>query len=112
VDAPYQRGFFDFVSRCLEDLDLHRLLAHQSFELADALVCGPELTSGHHVVVRRDGSGAPLIDQLRPTPDDRGLDIELATELCPRQSLAHDAIDLIVLPFGTEMPPPVRPPPM
>jgi hypothetical protein len=63
-------AFFDFVSRLLEDFNLHRLLPHQSFELPDALLGGPQLTGRHDVLIRRHRRGTPPVDQMLPAPND------------------------------------------
>jgi hypothetical protein len=71
---------FDFLARGLEDLDLHRLPAERALELANSLLRLAQLERRHDVPVRRDRRLAAALDQLLPAPDDRRIDVELATE--------------------------------
>src|SRR6266487_1356692 len=77
--------FFYQLPGRFQDLDGHRLLAHQTLQILDLLLELPNSTGRNHVLSCSHRRRPAPIDQVHPIAQDRGLNLQLPGKL--RQSL-------------------------
>jgi len=94
--------FFYNLSRRLEDLDGHRLLAYEALQVLNLLLKLPQPADRHHVFTGLYRSGAAAFVKLHPTPDNGRLDVELACDRGQRRLPAADPFNCCPFELGRE----------